>query len=544
MAMMTLPTPTATRTSRDLAEPLLVDARQNNSGRNGNAASQRRRNQDDGADEEGTAASPNVALMKLFTLVAFAGRSIWNQNVLSTFVYLLEDGRPEAVGYITACMGLAQMLVSFPAGYLADRFRRDTMLRLSSVLGCAAAGLAILATLKRSYPYLVVSLVFWGLYWGVVNTASGALFADSIKDGERAKHFTSRSVHLQAGNLAGPIICLIMFLCLGDTWTIKDCSVVLIAGQIVSVPAIALLWRFSDDATLHNESDSPPDSTPARNDEAQRQQGDHGDTTIIVDIDVDGDIDDNDDEVPRRRASSRNWLTRCANMPNHRKIPICMATADIMAGLASGMSIRYIAIFLVDNIGLSPTLVQVIYILNPLCQTALMKVAEYLAADFGRCRVAVGFKWIGISLMLAMIAAYKNDMSPWVVCGLLVARTGFMNSTRALTKSLVMDNVPRKERAKWSALESVNMFSWSGSAALGGVLVGMHGIIFNFCVTSAFQVLATLPIIALFSLDNAKSSANRTYVSVDTQSIESDSDEESNEVNENNAADSDSDEVA
>lgn len=43
------------------------------------------------------------------------------------------------------------------------------------------------------------------------------------------------------------------------------------------------------------------------------------------------------------------------------------------------------------------------------------------------------------------------------------------------------------------------MFSWSGSAALGGLLVGYKGIIFNFCVTAFVQFVATLPLVLLFS---------------------------------------------
>lgn len=72
-----------------------------------------------------------------------------------------------------------------------------------------------------------------------------------------------------------------------------------------------------------------------------------------------------------------------------------------------------------------------------------------------------------------------------------------MNSCSALTKSIIMDAVPQCERGKWSALESVNMFSWSGSAFLGGILVGEEGIIFNFICTSVLQVFATLPLLYL-----------------------------------------------
>lgn len=60
-----------------------------------------------------------------------------------------------------------------------------------------------------------------------------------------------------------------------------------------------------------------------------------------------------------------------------------------------------------------------------------------------------------------------------------------------------MDNVPPSERGRWAALESLNMFSWSGSAALGGYLVGMIGMMPLFCTTAAIQFLASIPLVIL-----------------------------------------------
>ena len=96
-----------------------------------------------------------------------------------------------------------------------------------------------------------------------------------------------------------------------------------------------------------------------------------------------------------------------------------------------------------------------------------------------------------------------------------------MNSTSALTKSVLMDNIPKEERGKWSAMESVNMFSWSGSAALGGLLVGYEGIVFNFCVTACFQLLATLPLAALIATDKAEGAAHESDGPANNETIAS-----------------------
>ena len=133
----------------------------------------------------------------------------------------------------------------------------------------------------------------------------------------------------------------------------------------------------------------------------------------------------------------------------------------------------------------------------PLVQMGLMKWIQILAKRLGRCRMAVTFKWIGIALMIAMVLSYTQRCPVWVTCIILIFRTAFLNSPSALTRSVLMDHVKKEERGKWSALESLNMFSWSGSAALGGVLVDEKGIVFNFCVTAGLQFLATLPLLVL-----------------------------------------------
>jgi MFS family permease len=88
------------------------------------------------------------------------------QSVLSTFVYLLQDNDPKAVGFVSAAMGFTQLFVSFPAGYLSDRYRRDYLLKLASCVGLVAIGLTYVAILaEHSFIWLTVALSVWGLFW-------------------------------------------------------------------------------------------------------------------------------------------------------------------------------------------------------------------------------------------------------------------------------------------------------------------------------------------------------------------------------------------
>ena len=151
-------------------------------------------------DREAETVSRNVRLILMYTWFVFAGRSIWNQNVLAAFVYFLRSGNPEAVGYITAVMGLSQLIVSLPSGYFADKYRRDTMLRVASMVGIVAIAITLSALYYADYRYLVAALAVWGTYWGIANTSVSALFADSIKQGQRAYYFTQRSTLVSLAN--------------------------------------------------------------------------------------------------------------------------------------------------------------------------------------------------------------------------------------------------------------------------------------------------------------------------------------------------------
>jgi MFS family permease len=443
--------------------------------------------------------SRNVTLTLAYTAWAFAGRSIWQQSVLATWVFLLQ-GKLQDVGYVTAIMGISQLVVSIPAGFLADTYRRDTLLRTASAVGLLAIATTLLACHQRTFHCLVIALAVWGCCWGIANTALSALFADSIRDGERSYYFTQRSVLITLGNTTGPIVALVLFKLLGDHWTIQDCAAVMAVGQIVCFPAIVLLCFLSDDyiPTASDAVDPPDETEPAR--DAFLPAG-----------------------TPANPVDTNQALTQpllavdtvhtpvpyvYGFLPPTRAVPILVALADILSGLGSGMSIRYFPIFFVQNLGLGPVHVQLLYITAPLLQANLMRLAQTLATQFGRCRVSVAFKCVGVAFMFLMIASYHWHLPTFLVCTLYILRTSCMNATSALTRSILMDNVPPHERGKWSALESVNMFSWSGSAFVGGMVIGWGGILPLFIVTACGQLLATLPLVALFGYDVASPETN------------------------------------
>ncbi|CAJ1960025.1 unnamed protein product [Cylindrotheca closterium] len=504
----------------------------------------------------------NIRLILTYTWIIFAGRSIWNQNVLATFCFLLSGKDPKLVGYLTAAMGICQLLVSFPVGYLADKYRRDHLLKLASCIGMVAAGTTLKVLFwnghqhQPTYSALMFSLCIWGCFWGIANTCLTAVFADSIENGERSKYFTKRSILINLGNLSGPTVALTMFLILGNEWTLMDCAYVMGTGQIICLPAMVLLCFLKDPQWQEQQESRPEDCDDMV--ETSRQEEDSLRTPLLSDLEEEAD-DERSIQANGRQGTSTPPETRphrdetynaskLASMlsylcggcclhsdggPPKRIIPSLVASADVLSGLASGMSIRYFAIFLYDNLHLKPVHVQLLYIIAPLLQACLAKLGQVLAKSYGRCKVTVAFKWIGVSFMMAMVTVTKlsqeriengDKLVIAMICTLMVIRTGFMNATSALTKSVLMDYVPNDERAKWSALESFNMFSWSGSAALGGILVDYHGILFNFCITASLQFVATWPhlLLARAAVLRTNENENNTHNHPERSQIEVD----------------------
>ena len=58
---------------------------------------------------------------------------------------------------------------------------------------------------------------------------------------------------------------------------------------------------------------------------------------------------------------------------------------------------------------------------------------------------------------------------PEIIVPIFIARTCLMNSSAPLMKSILMDYVSKRNRAKWASLDSVARFGWSGSAVAGEV---------------------------------------------------------------------------
>lgn len=58
------------------------------------------------------------------------------------------------------------------------------------------------------------------------------------------------------------------------------------------------------------------------------------------------------------------------------------------------------------------------------------------------------------------------------MCFIWIMRTAFMNCSFPLSKSILNDYTTKGTRNTWNSFESIASFGWSGSAVLGGWMLG------------------------------------------------------------------------
>ncbi|KAK9820228.1 hypothetical protein WJX72_007681 [[Myrmecia] bisecta] len=386
----------------------------------------------------------NIKLSLLYTLLETASANIRVGDIFSAYIHL-RTGSNAVVGYIQGVNGILQMVAALPAGVLADRFRRDRMLCIA--LGIGAAGGACLACA------LVYQLPIWSFYiaMGLLGSYKGfrdppleSLYADSIVTGKRTL-YTVKHVVMQLASCVGPLLSVVLFLHLGNTWNIADCRLVLLAGLVAMLIPLASICFFDDDKGL----------------------GHHSEAVISP-------------------------LSCCCGPANpHLMVPLLLTFSDYIGALAAGMTIKFFSLFFIQKCSLGPVQVSLLSVVGPVGISLLSLLCQKVSKRLGRVQTSLATRLVDIGLLMTMaylptgVGRARN-----VLLAAHLTRMAFANCTRPLLRSVLMDNTPKRHRAKVNALDSVRAFSWSGSAAAGGALIERYGFQTTFLITAFMKCTA------------------------------------------------------
>jgi hypothetical protein len=252
----------------------------------------------------------NVRL--ILAIVAFAGlsESMGFGAALSAYLYISTGRSNLRVGFLESAMGLTKLVTALPMGDFADNYGRAPVGKMGAFAYTIATAMTVYAIIARTLAqkgsggggggydtddddsddadalYIfwlwIVALCLWGFGKGVVDGPVLALFADSVATGDRTKYYFYLYVVWWFGALAGPMVAVMIFLCLSNDWTFKELSVVLYVALAFKLANAAQLCFLKDSDALGDEAAHVSCAAPA---------------IKVADGSVDGDDKSNDNEA-------------------------------------------------------------------------------------------------------------------------------------------------------------------------------------------------------------------------------------------------------
>ena len=498
--------------------------------------------------------SRNVALIIIYQLLDGIAFSLWNATVQQQLIYTLSDpgSANKNVGYWAGISGVVQMLVAFVGGYLADKaIKRELVCRVGVVNAAIAISLTAAGTSLRSLPLFYAAAVFWGGYGGLSNSAVEALFADSVASGNRASIYTLKWIIQILSYLGGYVASIILFTRFGNDWSLTSMTYVMYSGLGVHIFAILSLLLPSDEFAIPKLTVASAVTTKVSTKSFAHRAVAENFTFAAHESDTDSD-DDAGDKVPsgfhstastdkaapavlhgttinksfsdansvnRSFVSSRKYRdlkhsfrpvaealsagvtnTTFSGARSSTKhgwaVPWLIATGDLTSALGAGMTVRYLQLFFVNDYGTSPVAWAIISTITCVTTAVCAQLVKWFAGVLKtRVVVLAIVRLTAAALMMVLAEAQGSAAGFYPMATCYIARMALSNSMLGMSRSVIMDFVPKEHRARWSAAESIGSFSWSGSALIGGVIADHDGYRATFVITAVLQGAASIVLV-------------------------------------------------
>ncbi len=397
--------------------------------------------------------SRNIQKFLQFALLQSIGTGVWMGSVFSLFVVIMAEQsgslfglRPnELLGAASAVSGIVILLLVLPSGLLADRWSREGTIRIAIASGIIGILFLILG---QSIWSIVLGLVFYGGFQALSGPSAEALLADSVPSGNRSGIYTRVHVTRQFGMTIGPLLSIFLFLWLGNSWELPILRRVMMVGLGISMVSAFMLAGLKERHTLGDESESVY----------------HGHRA------------DNYKENTKRR----------------QFVPMAILFANFIVGMGAGMTVKFFPVFFRDIYHLSPIQVQMILTLTFAVTGSLGILTQRASKKWGRAEMIILVQCVAIGCLVS-IASYPA--LAWLI-PLFVFRHALMNAAQPLSRSIIMDFIPKKNRGIWNSLETVawGLF-WSASAVVGGFLIGDGDFRRCFLITAGVYMVGTIPIL-------------------------------------------------
>ena len=169
----------------------------------------------------------NVIFTMLCTCTTSVADNVWSGTVLASYLLILMDGKNTYVGIVEAAQGLSSLIFAIPIGYLADKYSKAKAIWLGGALIPIAVGVTAFAVIygvdHESHNVLCANLMMAAMcVWGVVQSISGgpaqALFADSIREGDRSRYYNRLFITYLLSSVVGPLVTVVLFYTHGNKY--------------------------------------------------------------------------------------------------------------------------------------------------------------------------------------------------------------------------------------------------------------------------------------------------------------------------------------
>lgn len=455
--------------------------------------------------------------------------SILSQQLLAAFV-LLSTGSNETVGVVKGVQALAQLLCAVPAGCAADLLRRDRTLRAAGAVGVVAALITCVAFYLTQLTLIYAAFALWGAFLALCNPAMDALFADSVPSGQRSLSFVLKHVMTNVALVVSPFCAILLFWKYGNSWELDTLRPVLLFGALLAALAMIALFQFNDDFAFESRqrvlaverelwsiernfdpelsdcaspvsSDggtpipslstssigaitSPSEFSRLLQSPTAMSGGYKSPHSAIVEVGEGGGAEcpiADKDLLPARPVSA------CCGLLHSSHVPYILFASDFVISNGMGLVTTYFPLFLYKEFSLSPIELQALLVLQPMCIAICSLFAQQIATCSSRMPVIVCARLIGTIALVMMTVLKRIELQ----CAMVLVREAFMQCTNPLRQSLLMDFVAKEYRARWNSLEGLSMFSWAGSAVLGGFVIDTYGYRLCFLAGAGVSILGT-----------------------------------------------------
>jgi hypothetical protein len=207
-------------------------------------------------------------------------------------------------------------------------------------------------------------MIFWGLGDGVVNGPCQALFADSTPSGTRSTYFTYQFVCYLSASAVGPLVSIVLFQTLGDNWDMYHLRIVIYVGLILETGNAVLMMLFDDSKALDEDEGGNENNDEEDNSNDEEDEEDEGSEMERQAAAANfSNANDNNVIATAAAAAAAASLTL---KKRQEWIPYIVFISGLISSLGSGMTVKFFPLFFKDEVGMTPSQVQIIYVLVPL----------------------------------------------------------------------------------------------------------------------------------------------------------------------------------